>query len=348
MKLKVLLRAMALSALLGPCITPIASATTISSAAITTATVNPEMLRCLDHCVIGVCIWLRPILVPPYYKVETTLKIRHKFPDVVVSVFEHPGDNPWVEVRAFSQLAAEAAQALYGAGSHSMVGGGRHTPAANAVQGQGDQNHDVRREQLRFGEAEIYGHPLASVIGQNSTGFGRSLKLCPIKTRSFFPYFQSGFDALSWRNPEVELLYPGTWIPYYREVRNSTFTSIWGSVFPRNGLLSAQADPYKAAAVFAQRAADITTNSYQPHVYIRAPGSAANERTDQWQRLAPKVELSCGPFGGTGPVIAAGAVAKDDDQVWQLWRPYQCCLPNNGAVLIAEVDTAAICVNDLL
>ena len=320
-------------------------ATVTTSAAITASTLNPLTLHCLDHCIIGVCIWLRPILVPPFYKVETTLRVRHKFPDVVVSVFEHPGGNPWVEMRPLSNVSAQAAQSLYGALSNTVVSGGRHTPASNQIEGQNDPSHDVRREQIRFGEAEIYGHPLASVIGQSPLGFGVSIPgICPIKTRSFFPYYQSGFDALSWRNPEVELLYPGTYIPFYREIRNTSFTSIWGSVFPRNGILAAQSDPYKAAAVFAQRAADITTNSLQPHVYIRAPGSAANERTDSWQQIAPYPEFSCGPFGGSGSLISPATVAFDDDKVWQLWRPYECCLPNAGAVQVSIVTTPAVCL----
>ena len=337
--------ALALTNVLGLGVASPSFATTTTSAAIIAATINPTTLRCLDHCIIGVCIWLRPILVPPFYRVETTLRVRHKFPDVVVSVFEHPGDNPWIEVRPLSNLAAQAAQTLYGALSQTTVRGGRHTPAANQIEGQNDPSHDVRREQIRFGEAEIYGHPLASVIGQSPIGFGVNIPgICPIETRSFFPYYQSGFDALSWRNPEVELLYPGTWIPFYREVRNSTFTSIWGSVFPRNGILAAQSDPYKAAAVFAQRAADIVTNSYQPHVYIPVPGSAANETTDLWQQIAPYPELSCGPFGSSGPLISPATIALDDDKVWQLWRPYECCLPNNGAVHVSTVTTPAVCL----
>ena len=255
---------LALAGVLGLGVATPSHATVTTSAAITASTLNPLTLHCLDHCIIGVCIWLRPILVPPFYKVETTLRVRHKFPDV---------------------------------------------------------------------------------IGQSPLGFGVSIPgICPIKTRSFFPYYQSGFDALSWRNPEVELLYPGTYIPFYREVRNTTFTSIWGSVFPRNGILAAQSDPYKAAAVFAQRAADITTNSLQPHVYIRAPGSAANERTDSWQQIAPYPEFSCGPFGGSGPLISPATVALDDDKVWQLWRPYECCLPNAGAVQVSIVTTPAVCL----
>lgn len=346
------LRSLALAIALG--IAPPALATSITSAEITLATVNPLALGCLDHCVVGVCIWLRPIATPPFFKVETTIRVKHKFPDIVVSVFENPGDNPWLDVRGFSALAGQAAGQIYGSAMGTrmpIIGGGRHTPAANQVQGQGNQGYDVRREQIRFGEAEIYGHPLASVISQQPLGFGvRIPGLCPVNTRSLQPYYQSGFDVLSWRNPEVELLYPGTWIPYYREVRNSTFTEIWGSVFPRNGLLAGQSDPFKAAAVFAQRAADIATNRLQPHVYLHAPGAAADERADYWQQLAPRTRFICGPFGNSGYLLPnTGTVANvDDDQVWQLWRPYECCLSNDGAIHVTTVNAPAICLSSIL
>lgn len=317
----------------------------ITSVQIAASTLNPLALRCLDHCVIGICVWITPF---PPYKVSTTLRVRHKFPDIVVSTFEHPGQNPWVEVRPLSAIAAGASQA-YGLLSRTPVLGGRHTPASNQQGNPDTKELDVRREQVRFNEAEIYGHPLAAVVGQSPIGFGVSIPgLCPVKTVPFLPYFQSGVDVMSWRNPEVELLYPGTWIPFYREVRNSTYTSIWGSVFPRHGLLAGQSDPQKASGVIAQRAADIATNSLQPHLYIPAPGSAANERTDSWQRLYPTVSFSCGPFGG-GDLLSSqlnlpGAITGTDQYVYQLWRPYECCLPKAGSVLVTQLSTAAVCL----
>ena len=310
-------------------------AATTNSAAIIASTVNPLMLPCLGHCIIGTCIWLRPIPAPPFFRVETKLKVRHNFPDIVVSVFEHPGDNPWLEMRPLSAAAATASQA-YGLLSRTIVTGGRET-AANNQDTRDAPTQEARRDHQRFAEAEIYGHPLASTIGQSPLGFGVAIPgLCPIKTQSFFPYFQSGVDVMSWRNPEVELLYPASWIPFYRDVRDGTFTNNWGPVFPRHGAIASQSSPYRAFAVLAQRAADITTNFASPHLYIQAPGSPANERTDKWQRVTTPPSLSCSSFGGfTESTLTA---SLDDNQTWQLWRPYECCLPNPGAILISQID----------
>jgi integrating conjugative element protein (TIGR03756 family) len=306
-----------------------------NSAEIIASTLNPAMLPCLDHCIVGTCIWLRPIPTPPYFKVETKLKVRHKFPDIVVSVFEHAGDNPWLEMRTLSAAAAVASQA-YGGLSSTIVTGGRETNANNQDT-RDSPGVEMRRDHQRFAEAEIYGHPLASVIGQSPLGFGVAIPgLCPIKTRSFFPYYQSGVDVMSWRNPEVELLYPASWIPYLRDVRDGSFTNNWGPVFPRHGAIASQSSPYRAYAVLAQRAADITTNALSPHIYIRAPGDASDERRDKWQRVTSPPSLSCGSFGGfTESTLTA---SLDDNQTWQLWRPYECCLPNPGAVLVGQIN----------
>ncbi len=319
----------------------------MNSATITAATINPFMLPCFNHCVIGICFWLR--ITPLGPRIETTLKVKHNFPDLVVTVFEHHGDQPWLEVSPISLGAGVAAQS-YGLLSGTTVQGGRHTPANNQEQNQTTKTQqDTRRMQVRFYEAEAYGHPLASALGGSLGGFGVAVPgVCPINTTSLFPYFLSGTDVLSWRNPEAELLYPATYIPYLREVRNDYFTSVWGNVFPRHGFLSVQSEPRKAAAVMAQRAADITTSSFNPHVYIRARGAAANERTDLWQNLYPVPSRGCGPFGESGLLPSFQINTLKDTYAWQLWRPYQCCLPNRGAVFIREVATPAVCLRFLV
>jgi len=319
----------------------------MNSLTISAATINPRMLPCFDHCVIGICFWLRITLAGP--RIETTLKVKHNFPDLVVTVFEHHGDQPWIEVRPISAAAGVAAQS-YGLLSGTPVQGGRHTPANNQEQTQATKTQqDTRRVQLRFYEAEAYGHPLSSTLGGALGGFGVAVPgVCPINTTSLFPYFLSGTNVMSWRNPEAELLYPASYIPFLREVRNNSFTSIWGNVFPRHGFLSTQPEPRKAAAVIAQRAADITTTSFNPHVYIRADGAAANERTDLWQNLHPVPSSGCGPFGESGLLPTFNAATLKDTYAWQLWRPYQCCLPNPGATLIQEIATPAVCLRFLI
>ena len=44
----------------------------MNSATITAATINPFMLPCFNHCVIGICFWLRITLTGP--RIETDRK----------------------------------------------------------------------------------------------------------------------------------------------------------------------------------------------------------------------------------------------------------------------------------
>jgi integrating conjugative element protein (TIGR03756 family) len=158
---------------------------------------------------------------------------------------------------------------------------------------------------------------------------------------SFVPYFQSGLDALSWRQEIPEIFYPASWIPGLREVGTWPLQT-WGGVHPRTGWTT-QAEEPKAAAINAQRAGDIVTRFGQPHIYLPLTGASSgsqrvwppgalvekNARTGTWQMLAPRPQASCGVFGTNDLASVAGwgggRVDPAGDYVWNLWRPYQCC-----------------------
>jgi len=190
---------------------------------------------------------------------------------------------------------------------------------------------------LIFREADAIGHPLGSLSGIVS---GAEM-VCQSETTSFVPYFQSGLDALSWRQEVPEIFYPASFIPGLREIGTWPLQT-WGGVYPRTGWTT-QAEEPKAAAINAQRAGDIVTRTAQPHVYVPITGSTPSgqmvwtpdpliekdHRTGTWQMMVPRSESSCDVFGtndlasltgwGGGRVDSAG------DYVWTLWRPYKCC-----------------------
>ncbi|WP_200849930.1 TraU family protein, partial [Klebsiella pneumoniae] len=58
---------------------------------------------CLDYRVVGVCYWL--LCTPFGCSVKTSVKVRHFIPQVVVSAYRQPGDNPWREVAMLSRSA---------------------------------------------------------------------------------------------------------------------------------------------------------------------------------------------------------------------------------------------------
>ena len=67
---------------------------------------------------------------------------------------------------------------------------------------------------LIFRETDVIGHPVSSLSGiVSGTGY-----LCQSQTTSFYPYFLSGLDALSWRMEIPEMFYPASLIPGLREI----------------------------------------------------------------------------------------------------------------------------------
>ena len=130
--------------------------------------------------------------------------------------------------------------------------------AGNRTEGTSERDH----QNLVYRETDAIGHPLSSLSGLVA-GVGL---LCPSETTSFFPYFQSGLDALSWRQEVPEIFYPASLIPGLREMGTWPLQT-WGGVYPRTGWTT-QAEEPKAAAINAQRAGDIVTRTGQPHVYV--------------------------------------------------------------------------------
>ncbi|MDN5869192.1 MAG: TIGR03756 family integrating conjugative element protein [Nitrococcus sp.] len=293
---------------------------------------------CMRWMPVGVCFWLRCSWVS--CSVRTSLKVGHYNPDLVVSVYNELGGNPWVAIRATLGLAQRAA-------ATGLLGSLLPVPiesSGNRTEGSGErQDH----RNLVFRETDAIGHPLSSLFGLMAwVGY-----VCESQATSFFPYFLSGLDALSWRQEVPEIFYPASWVPGLREIGTWPLQT-WGSVHPRTGWTT-QAEEPKAAAVNAQRAGDIVTRSGQPHVYVPLTGAGSggqrvwppgpliekDARTGIWQMLAPHPDASCDVFGtndlvglsgwGGGRVDAAG------DYVWNLWRPYQCCRRRGQSFLFA-------------
>lgn len=56
---------------------------------------------------------------------------------------------------------------------------------------------------------------------------------------------------------------------------------------------------------------------------------AINERNARWQMLSPRVQSRCETFGS--PLDwSFDKTSKDGSYAWNLWRPYECCVPGKG------------------
>ena len=314
-----------------------ARAGTISTGEIISKTTSATF-ACMQWTPIGLCFWLNC----SYFEcsVESSLKIGHYNPDFVVSSYNELGRNPWQEIRKTLGIAQKAA-------ANGLLGALTPLPidsAGNRTEGSG-QNRDHKN--LLFRETDAIGHP--------KQAFSGSLPelICDSQTEPFVPYFQSGIDALSWRQEIPEIFYPASFIPGLRELGHWPLQT-WGGVFPRTGWTT-QAEEPKAAALNAQRAGDIVTRSGQPHVYLPVtepssrnqrvwlPGPLieTDHRTGTWQMLLPLTERSCNVFGINDLATVAGwgggRVDEEGDYVWNLWRPYKCC-QHRGQFFLFDVD----------
>ena len=296
---------------------------------------------CMRWMPIGMCFWLRCSWTG--CSVRTSIKVGHYNPDLVVSTYNELGGNPWTEIRATLGLAQKtAATGLLGALLPVPI-----DSAGNRTEGTSERDH----KNLVYRETDAIGHPLSSLTGiVAGTGL-----LCPSETTSFFPYFQSGLDALSWRQEIPEIFYPASLIPGLREVGTWPLQT-WGGVYPRTGWTT-QAEEPKAAALNAQRAGDIVTRTGQPHVYVPVTGSSGSMKvwspgplmekdrsTGTWQMLLPLSESSCDVFG-TNDLASltgwgGGRVDSEGDYVWNLWRPYKCC-ERRGQWFLFDIDWIA-------
>ncbi|QCI14178.1 TIGR03756 family integrating conjugative element protein [Pseudomonas putida] len=292
---------------------PFSASAAISSAAILASTTSPT---CLEYKVVGICYWL--FCTPYGCTVKTSTKVRHYVPDAVVSAYANTGENPWAEV---SSMGAPNATAQAG--------------------NDGTTNHIAENNITKFKEADVIGHPGAAVFSRFVSSMGYS---CHGATTPLVPYMLSTLDTLAWRYGVPESVYPEALVPGKREVGGTLSGDLWGSVYPRSGFIH-QTDDFKAAAVIAQRAGDITTRNGQPHVYqpmlgMMEPGYwpageliEGDASTGKWQQLTPTMSPSCAVFPSPGP----DAEAIDEAYAWALWRPYSCC-QRKGQTFLGSTD----------
>ncbi|MEQ2024903.1 TIGR03756 family integrating conjugative element protein [Xenorhabdus szentirmaii] len=290
---------------------PVAQAT-LNTAQIVAGSLSPA---CIQWRVSGICYWL--LCGWHGCTVKTSVKVTHFLPQAVISTYHAPGGNPWTEMAQISPLSDGLENAVTGILSGLTTGGGNHTAQVAGKQ----------RPHLRFKYADAIGHPATTLIGGQMPGYS-----CRSAATPLMPYFLSTLDSLAWRSGLPESFYPEAFIPGRRELGSQLAGNMWGNLYPRSGFVT-QTDEDKAAAVVAQRVADIITRPGQPHVYQPLmgqrrdgywPPSPVTENTGtknhQWQRLSPHFSPSCAVFpDGSHPAAA------DSHQAYALWQPYSCC-----------------------
>lgn len=254
--------------------------------------------KCLDYRVVGACLWLDCNLSG--CQIKSSPQVAHYLPDALVLAYTD--SSPWAPARAAARLTPD------------WLGGGGASASDEGVD-------------LRFHKVDIFGSPALTAID----ALPHALH-CRSVADPLSPYFFSDADFIGWRLGLPDSLHPDAFLPGRRLI--GSLGNIWGAVFPRSGFVL-QADRPKAAAVAAQRAADIVTRRGQSHVYRPMLGGCGdgcdppeelNENdagSGKWQMLYPKVG-KCEVFGDDAD-WSRGRYAGDGRYAWHLWRPYRCC-----------------------
>ena len=297
-----------------------------AKASINTAIITVDTMQALPSClhykVIGICFWRSPTGIP-----FTTPKVSHYIPDLVVTVYNQVGDDPWTEVNViYDQAAYKIGDAQTQSFFHMAMAGGQSSAGTL-------DNLDTR-----FKEADVIGNPVAQAV------FGKAL-LLPSQATPFYPYYQSMLDTVIWRFPTLEtLLYPQYLIPGLDDIGTWPLHT-WGTVYPRTGFIN-QANDAKAAAVIALRAAHIVTRQHQPHFYTPLPSTCGqdcaakkvtqNNDDTQWQMLSPIESNQCEVFGKEKNQAQWGidaAKTAHGAYVFNVWRHYRGCVQGVGKYL---------------
>ncbi len=194
---------------------------------------------CLHYEIKGSCFWLNAtgsIITTPY--------VQHYLPDAVVSVFNEPHDNPWLEMNVtLDTAAAEAQVGLISVVTGGMIaGGGQHS------------FHQPMEQHVFFKEADVIGNPAIATLPTTPM-------LLPAAAIPLQPYFQSMLDSVLWRGfPPLAI--PEQAMAYGEDITHTVGkgATVWGGAYPFEGKVITGNDA-KAAAVIAQRASQLLTAS---------------------------------------------------------------------------------------
>lgn len=329
----ILLLAQSVVALGAPSVIP----TTITSQEIiaTTSTAMENPL-CLEWCFTGICVWLA--CAGPICETETSPRYKHYNPDLVVTVYDELGHDPWVEMNEwYASIQLEAANTIMGFLTPiPIIAGGSST--------EGEAAGDLNDMSRRFKEASAYGHPM-SALGDYLSDYA----LCPSEADAYYPYFLSGVDSAEWRFGVGEMLYVPWLLPGVRTVGIGGFFQQWGHVFPRIGFVTQKDDP-KAGAIAAQRVGNIVTGSLGFHLANQFNGNGYSwtvlsgelieniPLTGKWQMLKPIPDPICYVFGENdvlSPVPwSFGRSTDDNGYAYTLWRRYECCRQKGSLITV--------------
>ncbi len=302
---------------------------------------------------IGVCVWLHHALIP---YITTTPEVDEYLPDLVVSVYNELGDDPFEEANyMLDETANEVGNTDLKIATSALIGGSISGGLANgrnsSIRTRTHNNSDITKSVDVIGSPFNVAH-LGYVTLQRDTTF-------------YYPYFQSDADSVPGRlgfAEDLEVKYtPSPLGPYI----GSSFENHWAYEFPRDMDVVNEND-YKASLSIALHAADIVTNKSDGHIVYPTHDSCGkncavanvispSEQHDInirnrsarnntiWQEVYPnninKVKMGTSDVASTNPYGLGHSeeVAGNGNYVFVIWRHYKGCVQSHGKLIFATV-----------
>ena len=279
--------------------------------------------------VIGVCLWVDWSWAGPSF--ETTLELDEYQPDLVVSVFDKPGDNPWTEARDFLDPVSHA-------GGSAAVGAAFGT---NLGYGSNNATPQVNDQTIHTYVVDVVGDPFDYL---NLPWTLRS------DTKGYLPYYSSDLDAASDRMGLAEAFQLNTYDPFSYYIGPSMFAN-WGYLYPRVMTLN-QPNNYKGSILAGLHGAAIVTNSNYLHIVhstsdscgtncaVANVNASLNGENEIWEEVYPydkKIKLGDMGVESLTPVGTQDNQAGNGNYVFQIWRHYRGCIQGDGSLVYATV-----------
>jgi integrating conjugative element protein (TIGR03756 family) len=295
--------------------------TTVKASDINSLTITKSTLRALPNCLhykvpIHFCLWIDEL-----GSVNTTPVLDHYLPDFVVSVFNKPNENPWLEInKIVDPIGKPIEQAIVRGVTHLDAGNGNHS-----FQNEYEQTVISK-------EADVIGNPALLVLPRH--GLLRST------AKPLRPYYQSMMDSLLWRGLPPAAL-PEEAMALGVNVMHHVGNGItnWGGIYPHEGKVMADNDA-KGSAVIAARAVDLLTNKKVfGHVKKNVSTSCGencnaasiqeNSKETYFQMIYPIEQDDCHILGNSGS-YESKMLNREGAYVWIVWRHYEGCADGDG------------------
>ena len=287
-----------------------------------TTRVLEKTLHNSHYRIIGACLWTKQF--PP--RVETGPAIEQYLPDLIVTVSNQPGANPWHEANLLyeNKLAIQGYQATY-------------SQAVGLPFDVADSSNQLTPQHLNEERTRI-----VSVIG-SPAGLYRVPKVTHKPETQFGkPYYSSLADAVSERTEAGEIAYMATHPHLLLGHNIGTATNHWGQEIPRLMQVT-QPSRFRASVVAAMHAADIVTNTQSLHVAIPTKNSCgpncvvANVIYDPkhervlWQEVYPNNRMI--EPGNPSDFGEADDAKGNGNYVFVIWRKYRGCVAQSGKLM---------------